>query len=56
MSGFTLTNNDDDDLIYLNPKVTGKAFPEPQPNFRFKAPSTLDYRERGYVTEIVDQG
>lgn len=56
MSGFTFTNNDDDDSIYLNLKVIGKAYPEPQPYFQSKAPAKLDYRELGYVTEVVDQG
>lgn len=36
-------------------KIKVKAAPEPEPLFPV-APDRLDYREWGYVTEVVDQG
>lgn len=61
MSGFALPLEEDrlnEEVLKKaipTPTVTGRAAPEPQPTFK-TAPASLDYRNYGYVTEVVDQG
>lgn len=60
MNGFALTASDSLNLQAMKNAVQGKSGfvprePEPQPEFP-PAPDSLDYRDYGYVTEVVDQG
>lgn len=55
MNGFILTTAESKKLAALRDSVKSKEAPEPQPSFP-PAPDSLDYRELGYVAEVVDQG
>jgi hypothetical protein len=55
-NGLYLTRRDKNFLgVFQSIVQTQNALPTPEPSFS-RSPDSLDYREYGYVTEVVDQG